>query len=107
MGTAGIEVYEKLEALAASYLEREYTGSVKSNYNTMKCLDLFDSDELDRLARDSAKCLTRPSQGVCHLQRRSWVASRGRGLQTQLVHGAGARQGTRQENLLRLGLTGD
>jgi hypothetical protein len=55
MGTAGIEVYEKLEALASSYLGREYTGSVKSNYNTMKCLDLFDSDELDRLARDSTK----------------------------------------------------
>jgi hypothetical protein len=54
-GTAGIEVYEKLEALARRYLEREYTGSVKSNYNTMKCLDLYDSDELDRLARDSAK----------------------------------------------------
>jgi hypothetical protein len=31
------------------------TGSVKSNYNTMKCLDLYDSDELDKLTRDSAK----------------------------------------------------
>ncbi len=55
MGTAEIEVYEKVDALAGSYLKREYTGSVKSNYNTMKCLDLFDSDELDRLARDSAE----------------------------------------------------
>ncbi len=55
MGAAEIEVYEKLDALAGSYLGREYTGSVKSNYNTMKCLDLYDSEELDRLARDSAK----------------------------------------------------
>lgn len=54
-GTVGIEVYEKLEALASGYLEREYTGSVKSNYNTMKCLDLVDSDELDRLVRDSTQ----------------------------------------------------
>jgi hypothetical protein len=55
MGTAGIDTYEKLEALAGSYLEREYTGSVKNSYNTMKCLDLFESDDLDRMARDSAK----------------------------------------------------
>ena len=55
MGEAGIEVYEKLDALAGGYLAREYSGSVKSNYNTMKCLDLYDSDELDKLARDSAK----------------------------------------------------
>jgi Type VI secretion system (T6SS), amidase immunity protein len=55
MGGAGIEAYEKLDALAGRYLERRYTGSVRSNYNTMKCLDLYDSEELDRLARDSAK----------------------------------------------------
>lgn len=54
-GTAGIDVYEKLEALAGSYLDRQYTGSVKSQYNTMKCLDLYESDELDKLARDSTK----------------------------------------------------
>jgi hypothetical protein len=55
MGKAGIEVYERLDELAGGYLAREYTGSVKGNYNTMKCLDLYDSDELDKLARDSAK----------------------------------------------------
>lgn len=52
-GAAGIEIYEKLDALADSYLKREHTGSVKSNYNTMKCLDLYDSEELDRLVRDA------------------------------------------------------
>lgn len=54
-GVAEIDVYEKLEALAGSYLDRQYTGSVKSDYNTMKCLDLYESEELDRVARDSAK----------------------------------------------------
>jgi hypothetical protein len=54
MGTAGIEVYEKLEALVGSYLAREYTGSVKNSYNTMKCFDLFESGDLDKVARDSA-----------------------------------------------------
>lgn len=52
-GSAGIEVYEKLDALAGRYLERVYTGSVQSDYNTMKCLDLYDSEELDRIAREA------------------------------------------------------
>jgi Type VI secretion system (T6SS), amidase immunity protein len=55
MGGAGIEAYEKLDALAGRYLEREYSGSVRSNYSTMKCLDLYESDELDRLTRNFAK----------------------------------------------------
>jgi hypothetical protein len=54
-GATGIEIYEKLDALADSYLKREYAGSVKSHYNTMKCLDLYDSEELDRLINDVAK----------------------------------------------------
>lgn len=53
MGSAGMEVYEKIEALAGSYLAREYSGSVKSSYNTMKCLELFESQELEKLARDA------------------------------------------------------
>ena len=60
LGEAVVEVYEKLDALAGGYLDPEYTGSVKSNSNTMMCLALYDSDELDRLARDSAK--RRPSE---------------------------------------------
>jgi hypothetical protein len=55
MGTAGIDVYEKLEGLAGSYLERNYTGSVKSSYSTMKCLDLLESEALDEIARDAAR----------------------------------------------------
>jgi hypothetical protein len=54
MGNAAIEVYEKLDALAKSFLTRTYTGSVKSAYDTMKCIDLFESEELDQMARDTA-----------------------------------------------------
>jgi Type VI secretion system (T6SS), amidase immunity protein len=55
MGNAGIEVYEKLDALAKGFLARTYTGSVKSQYDTMKCIDLFESEELDRIAKDAAR----------------------------------------------------
>lgn len=53
MGNVGVDVYERLDALAERYLTRIYSGSVKSPYDTMKCIDLFESEELDRLARDS------------------------------------------------------
>lgn len=53
MGNVGVDVYEKLDALAKSYLTRTYTGSVQSPYDTMKCIDLFESEELDRATRDS------------------------------------------------------
>lgn len=55
MGSARIEVYEKLDGLAKSFLTRPYTGSVESPYNTMKCIDLFESQELDRMATDAAQ----------------------------------------------------
>lgn len=54
-GKSEIEVYEKIDALVGGYLNREYSGSVKSNYNTMKCLDLYDSDELNQLVRADTK----------------------------------------------------
>lgn len=54
MGKAGVEVYEKLDALAESFLARTRTGSVESAYDTMKCIDLFESEELERMARDAA-----------------------------------------------------
>jgi hypothetical protein len=53
IGSAGIEVYEKLDALAKSFLTQTYTGSVKSEYNTMKCIDFFESEELERMAKDA------------------------------------------------------
>jgi hypothetical protein len=45
----GEEAYDQLRKLVDKYKNLEYAGSVKSNYNTMKCIDLFHSKELDRL----------------------------------------------------------
>lgn len=49
-GTAPIESYEDLKILAGDYLKRTYSGSVPSSYNTRKCIDLYESSELEQLA---------------------------------------------------------
>jgi hypothetical protein len=46
MSSAGIDVYNRLDVLVDGYLKRTYSGSVKSDYNTMKCIDLYHSKEL-------------------------------------------------------------
>lgn len=53
-GTAPIESYESLKVLADDYLKRPYSGSVPSNYDTMKCIDFYESGELEKAARDIA-----------------------------------------------------
>jgi hypothetical protein len=55
MGSARIEVYEKLDALAKTFLAQTYTGSMESKYDTMKCIDFFESEELDRMAKDGTR----------------------------------------------------
>jgi len=45
-----LEDFDKIDKLVEKYLAKKYGGSVASNYNTMKCVDLFHSKELDRLA---------------------------------------------------------
>jgi Type VI secretion system (T6SS), amidase immunity protein len=52
MGTGPIESYDKLEALADTYLQRKYGGSVNGEYNTMKCIDLYESRELETLVKE-------------------------------------------------------
>lgn len=54
-GKAGIEAYEKADVLVGKYLATTYDGSVHSSYNTMKCIDLFHSRDLDSLAKKYAK----------------------------------------------------
>ena len=49
-GQQPLEAYEELGKLAERYANRKYGGMVKSDFNTMKCIDLFHSKELDRLA---------------------------------------------------------
>jgi Type VI secretion system (T6SS), amidase immunity protein len=48
-GHQKIEAYDALRELALQYAHRKYGGSIKSDFNTMKCIDLFHSKELDRL----------------------------------------------------------
>lgn len=45
-----VERFERLSALVEKYLRADFRGSVEGSYNTMKCIDLFHSRELDRLA---------------------------------------------------------
>ena len=48
-GRQQIEAYNALRELAKKYAKRKYGGSIKSEFNTMKCIDLFHSKELDQL----------------------------------------------------------
>ena len=48
-GKQPLEAYEELGRLVDEYVGRRYHGSVESSFNTMKCIDLFHSRELDRL----------------------------------------------------------
>lgn len=54
-GKQPIEVYEELSTIVDKFARRTYGGSVKSDFNTMKCIDLFHSQELDRLASKYSK----------------------------------------------------
>ena len=54
-GHQRIETYDALRNLAERYANRKYGGSIKSEFNTMKCIDLFHSKELDDLARRFAR----------------------------------------------------
>ncbi|MBS0352019.1 MAG: hypothetical protein JSR33_12735 [Proteobacteria bacterium] len=41
-----IETFYALDSLAEKYTKLKYTGEIHSNFNTMKCIDLFYSQEL-------------------------------------------------------------
>jgi hypothetical protein len=48
-GRQPIESYEALSGLIDEYANRKYAGSIQSDFNTMKCIDLFNSEELEKL----------------------------------------------------------
>lgn len=54
-GRQPIETYEALRQLAQRYAQRRYSGSVSSEFNTMKCIDLFHSPELDALVKQATR----------------------------------------------------
>lgn len=49
------EAYAALRELAENYAARRYSGSVEGRFDTMKCIDLFHSRELNSLATGLAK----------------------------------------------------
>jgi hypothetical protein len=54
-GHQPIEAYDTLSALVTKYVNRKYASSVGSDLNTMKCIDLFHSKELDVLTNRLVK----------------------------------------------------
>ncbi|MET3134041.1 hypothetical protein AAKU55_004335 [Oxalobacteraceae bacterium GrIS 1.11] len=54
-GRQRIEAYDELRKLAEKYATLSYSGSIPSEFNTMKCIDLFHSGELDRLVTKLTK----------------------------------------------------
>jgi hypothetical protein len=51
----GVEAFEQIGKLVDKYVKLQYGGSDKADYNTMKCIDLFHSKELDRLVSTYVK----------------------------------------------------
>jgi hypothetical protein len=51
LGSLPFEAYENAERLAKQFLARKYTSISGEQLTLMKCIDLFHSKELDRLAR--------------------------------------------------------
>ena len=54
-GRQPMEAYDALSELVNQYANQKYTGSVKSEFNTMKCIDLFHSRELEELTSRLSK----------------------------------------------------
>lgn len=54
-GSFPIEAYEEVEALAKEFLSKDYAGVHGGKLTLMKCIDLFNGKELERLAQKYSK----------------------------------------------------
>ncbi len=54
-GKQSIETYNQLDELVDKYVNLAYGGSVKSDFNTMKCIDLYHSKELRKMVLTALK----------------------------------------------------
>lgn len=54
-GHQPLEAYDELRPLITQFTSRKYGGSIEGEFNTMKCIDLFHSKALDRIARKYTK----------------------------------------------------
>jgi len=48
-GHSQLQAYQELEKLVNKFVAKKYGGSIPSEFNTMKCIDLYHSKELDQL----------------------------------------------------------
>jgi len=53
--TLSVEQLLTSEPLIKNFLSKNYQGSIEGTFNTMKCIDLFNSSELDTLYRELKK----------------------------------------------------
>lgn len=53
-GEQPIEAYEALRKIAHKYASLKYGGSIKSEFNLMKCIDLFHSTDLEKITKKLA-----------------------------------------------------
>ncbi len=54
MGEVGINVYQSIAAFVDEYKKKPYVSKNDRNLNIMQCLDLFGSEELAAVIRESA-----------------------------------------------------
>jgi Type VI secretion system (T6SS), amidase immunity protein len=47
----GLETFDELKKLVGKYKNLKYSGSVPSEFNTMKCIDFYQSKELDAMVK--------------------------------------------------------
>ncbi|WP_412098481.1 type VI secretion system amidase immunity protein Tai4 [Enterobacter sp.] len=48
-GKQSLETYHEIDEIAKKYAELKYTGSIASEFNTMKCIDFIHGRELNEL----------------------------------------------------------
>jgi hypothetical protein len=52
-----VEAFTSATPLIAEFVARNYNGSIPGSFNTMKCIDLFYSDDLNKLFNENYKKL--------------------------------------------------
>ncbi len=59
-GHQQMQVYHELGKLVKEFIAKKYDGSIPSDFNTMKCIDLYHSKELDQLVNKLLKTKFEP-----------------------------------------------
>ena len=46
-----LETYGEIKEIVSRYVRKKYSGSIPSEFNTMKCIDMYHGKELDEFVR--------------------------------------------------------